>query len=179
MGVHTRFLPEARNLFSSDASRSVLARNAEQGNVVWFHDPDGPQELGALVANGIRVKRRKRLHADGGHYLQQMVLNHVAQRARFLVVGPAPLYSDRFGGGNLHAANVTPVPEGLKDAIAESKCKDVLHRLFAEVVIDAIDLFFGEYAVQRAVQLSRALEIVPERLLHHDSPPARTLVESS
>ena len=36
--------------------------------------------------------------------------------------------------------NVAAIPDRLEDAVGKTKGHDVLHRLFAQVVIDAVDL---------------------------------------
>jgi len=46
----------------------------------------------------------------------------------------------RTGGGDLHFGHVPPVPQRLEDPVAETKSQDVLHRLLAQVVVDAVDL---------------------------------------
>src|SRR5581483_6882361 len=61
------------------------------------------------------------------------------------------------------------VPYRLKDAIREPEDQKILHRLFAEIVIDAEDLAFMEDGVDLMVQLARRFEIVAERLLDHDN----------
>jgi len=41
---------------------------------------------------------------------------------------------------NLHMVDVVAVPERLEDGIGEAKDHDVLHGLFAQVVVEAVDL---------------------------------------
>ena len=50
------------------------------------------------------LKRGAWLHGNRGHDLQQVVLDHVAQRARFLVIRAAALYTDRFRRRDLHVS---------------------------------------------------------------------------
>ena len=45
--------------------------------------------------------------------------------------------------------------------VGEAKHQHVLHRLFAEVMVDAIDLIFGEDLVRRAVELRAVFRSVP------------------
>jgi hypothetical protein len=51
--------------------------------------------------------------------------------------------------------DVLAIPHGLEDPIRESEYEDVLHRLLAEVVVDAEDLVFPEDALDDLVQLPR------------------------
>ena len=48
------------------------------------------------------------------------------------------------GGRNLHVIDVIPVPDRLEDSVGDPEDKNVLHRLFAQVMIDAKDLLFFE-----------------------------------
>ena len=69
-----------------------------------------------------------------------MILDHVPQRSRFLVVAAAAFDANRLRGRNLNVIDITAVPQGLENSIAEPEGKDVLNRFLAEVVIDAVDL---------------------------------------
>src|SRR5688572_7461584 len=99
------------------------------------------RRLGCTLASGSRrntrfgVERHRRLHRDQAEELQDVVLDHVAERARLLVVRAARLHSDRLAHRDLHVGHVVPVPERLEDAVGEAHDQDVLHRLLAEVVV--------------------------------------------
>ena len=67
-----------------------------------------------------------------------------------LVVRAATLDADLLGHGDLHVVDVLPVPQRLEDAVGEAEDEQVLDRLLAEVVVDAIDLLLDERGVQRA-----------------------------
>ena len=73
-----------------------------------------------------------------------MALDHVAQRAGLLVVGRAVLDAERLGHGDLDVIDIMPVPDRLEEDVGEAEGEDVLDRLFAEVVIDPVDLPLGE-----------------------------------
>jgi len=68
--------------------------------------------------------------------------------------------------------DVAAMPDRLKDQVAEAEDQDVAHRLFAEVVVNAIDLRLTEDLANLAVQLDRRLEVSAERLLDNDAAPA-------
>ena len=72
---------------------------------------------------------------------------------------------------NLHAVDVASIPDRFKDAVAETKHHDVLHCLFAEVMIDAINLVFVQDLLDFLIELLRGLQIAPERLFDHDPSP--------
>src|SRR5204863_143452 len=84
--------------------------------------------------------------------------------AGLLVVGAPRLDAERFGDRDLDLGDVVAVPEGLEDPVGEPQDEDVLHRLFAEVVIDPVDLVLVEHPGEQAVERLRALVVVPERL---------------
>ena len=67
---------------------------------------------------------------------------------------------------------VTSVPYGLEDGIVEAEDHYVLYGLFTEVVIDAVNLVFGQHALDLTVQGLSGLEILSKRLLDHHPPPA-------
>ena len=81
-----------------------------------------------------------------------MVLHHVAQSAGRLIERPAALDADALRRRNLDVVDVVAVPHILEDAVRETEYQDVLHRLLAEVVIDAEDLVFVEHLVHLIVQ---------------------------
>ena len=72
--------------------------------------------------------------------------------------------------------DIPPVPDRLEDAVAEPQGQDVLDRLLAEVVVDAIDLALVEDGRDVAVQGAGALEVVAERLLDDDPAPGVLLM---
>ena len=69
-----------------------------------------------------------------------MVLHHVAQRAGLVVELRAALDADVLGDGDLHVLDAAAPPQRLEQRIAEAQRQQVLHRLLAEIVIDAKDL---------------------------------------
>ena len=100
-----------------------------------------------------------------------MVLDDVARDARLLVELAAPLDADVLGDGDLHVVDVLAAPERLEERVGEAEDEQVLHRLLAEVVVDAEDLRLVEGRGDRVVERARAREVVPERLLEDDARP--------
>ena len=80
------------------------------------------------------------LHRDNRHELSQVILNHVAERPCLLVVGPSMLDAEAFRDGDLDVLHRVAVPERFEDRIGKAKRQEILHRFFAQVVIDPIDL---------------------------------------
>ena len=87
-----------------------------------------------------------------------------------IVAGPAGRLADRFGHRDLDVVDMISVPERLKDAVAEPEHHDVLNRLLSEIMVDAIDLAFGQNRKDFAIELLRRAKIGAERLL--DDGPA-------
>ncbi len=127
------------------------------------------KHLELLVAHGLRVHRRRRLHCDETEKLEDMVLHHVAQRARLVVVACAILEPDGFGNGDLHVVDVGGIPQWLVKCVGEAQCHQILHRFLAEIVVDAENLLFAEDLADRVVELRRGSEVAADRLLDDDA----------
>ena len=98
-----------------------------------------------------------------------MILDHIAQRAGAFVVAAPPFQPDGFGGRDLDVFDVTPVPDWLEQRVGETERQNILHGFFAEVMVDAVNLRFGKQPAEQGVEFLRRFEVVPERLLDHDS----------
>ncbi len=136
--------------------------------------PGVRQDLLLLDAQAGRLERDRLLHGDQGHELEQVVLDDVAGCSDAVVVSGAGADADVLGHGDLHVVDVVAVPDRLEHAVGEPERQDVLHRLLAEVVVDAEHALAREDIGDDTVQLLRRREIVPERLL--DDHPAPALV---
>jgi hypothetical protein len=67
--------------------------------------------------------------------------------------------------------DVLRVPQRLEHDVGEPQREQVLHRLLAEVVVDAEDAALGEGAGDRVVDLAARGEVDAERLLEPDAAP--------
>src|SRR5437879_4285354 len=65
--------------------------------------------------------------------------------------------------------------ERLEDGVAEAKRQQILHRLFAEIVVDPVNLVWPKKTQEIAVECHRTGEIVAERLLNDDARPGAFL----
>ena len=137
---------------------------------------DGLPDLQLFDAHGGGLKAVGCFHGDEGEDLHHVVLEHVTESTSGLIEGTATFNADGLGAGDLDAFDVFVVPEGLKDAVAEAEDRDVLHGLFAEVVVDAKDLVFLENGVDVGVELNGRGEVGAERLFDDDVDPAAALV---
>src|SRR5688500_4904673 len=100
-----------------------------------------------------------------------MVLEHVTDHARFLVILAARFHADRFSDRDLYLLYVLPVPERLEDRVREPEDENVLNRLFPQIVIDPVHLMLGEPVQHEAVQRARRFETPAEGLLYDDACP--------
>ena len=94
-------------------------------------------------------------------------------------VSAALFHPDRLGIRDLHMIDIAAVPDGLKDGIVEAEHHDVLHRFFAQVMIDAVNLVFRQHSFDVAIQGFGGVEIVTKRLLDDHSPPVSIVLADS
>ena len=136
---------------------------------------DRPQRLDDLqlfVAHDVGVERPRRLHRHQRDELQDVVLHHVAQRARLLVIAGARADAFLLRHRDLHVIDVLLIEQRFEDAVGEPEHQDVLDRFLAQVVIDAVDLPLVEDGGDRVVDRAGRCEIVSDRLLD-DQPRER------
>ena len=174
--VDLRLLAVAGDRLAGDPARAVLATDDVLADLVRRHLADRPDHLDLLVAEGVGIERRRRLHRHEAHQLEQVVLEEVAAGARLLVERAAVLDPDRLGDGDLDMVDVAAVPDRLEDPVAEPEDEEVADRLLAEVVIDPIDLRLAEDLADLAVEPDRRLEVVAEGLLDDDPSPAAVVL---
>ena len=55
----------------------------------------------------------------------------------FVVIGAAPFDAERLGDGDLHVIDMRVVPQRLEQGVGEAQRHQVLHRLLAEIMVDA------------------------------------------
>ena len=70
--------------------------------------------------------------------------------------------------------DVTPIPDRLKNRVAQTEYQKVLCRLFAKIMIDSVNLMFLENRRQLAIQFACRSQIMSERLF--DDYPAPTAI---
>ena len=95
--------------------------------------------------------------------------HHVAVGAGLLVEGRALAQAERLGHVDLDMVDEVAVPDRLEQAVGEAEREDVLRRLLAEEMVDAVDLLLGEDLVQPRIERDGALQVGAEGLLHDDA----------
>ena len=68
--------------------------------------------------------------------------------------------------------DVIAVPKRLDDVVGKAEDHDVLHGLFAEIVVDAVDLGLGQDLPQFLVELFRGRQVVAEGFFDNHANPA-------
>ena len=101
-----------------------------------------------------------------------MVLDHVTQRARAIVIAAAVLYADLFGDCNLDVIDVATVPDWLEEGIGEAEGQDVLDSLLTEIMVDAVNLAFLECLEQGTIEGAGKIQVAPKGFFYNQ---ARTL----
>ena len=168
---HAFFVGVACDRLTIDDAGAILAPHHEASDVLGGVSPQATQHLQLLVADVVGIVAHRRLHRDHAQQLQQVVLHHVAQRAAAVVVAASLLDTDLLGDRDHHARDVLAPPQRFEQQVAETQRHQVLHRLLAQIVVDAEDLAFGEVPAHRLVDALAGSEVVPERLLEHQSDP--------
>ena len=77
------------------------------------------------------------IHGQGGQNWQQVVLDHIPHRTRFVVELAAVLDSELLRHSDLNASHVVAIPDRFKHWISEAGIENVLYRLLSQKVIDA------------------------------------------
>ena len=137
----------------------VFGRNfAERGKHLHF-----------LVPERVCIHDGRGFHRDQRKKLEEMVLKHVPEHAGGLVVARPAFHAHRFGDGDLDMVDMVPVPERLKNRIAEPEHEDILDGFLAQVMIDPEYLVLMEQLVELIVERTRSLKVAPERFLDDDT----------
>jgi hypothetical protein len=135
---------------------------------------DGVQQRSLRVAHRLVLFSGRWVHGQVGEHLKQVVLHHAANRARLVIEAAAICNAVILRHGDLNAANVVAIPGRLDRRIGKAGVGDVLHRLFAKVMIDAVDILFCEMLLQELHQRAGRLAAVPDWLLDHKTRVAGT-----
>lgn len=75
-----------------------------------------------------------------------MVLDHVAHLAGLVEVTPTPFDAHLFRHGDLHRIDGAVIPVGCEQRVGETQRQQVQHRLFAEIVVDTVNLDSLKYS---------------------------------
>lgn len=98
-----------------------------------------------------------------------MVLDDIPNDAILVKVPHAPIRPEILAENDLHVADKVAAPQRLKDEVGKAQHCQIFDELFAQVVVDAVDLILGQVLAQL---LREGLEggAVPAKGLFHDDP---------
>ncbi|CAB4824448.1 unannotated protein [freshwater metagenome] len=82
-----------------------------------------------------------------------MVLENVSNCSHRVVKGSPIRHTEGLGHGDLNRCDVVAVPNGFKDRVGEPRVHDVLNGVFAQVVVDPINILFVKVAMQQFIQI--------------------------
>ncbi len=155
LGVGIVFFQVTRHGFTSAVAGDVLATDYLGGQAFGADRRQGLEHLDLLVTDAVGGQVGRRVHGNQAQQLQQVVLDHVAQLAGLVEVTPTAFDADLLGHGDFHVGDVVLVPLGFEQAVGETQGNQVLHRLFAQVVVDAVGAVFREKLRHGVVDLAR------------------------
>ena len=95
-----------------------------------------------------------------------MILHHVPDRSGLLIEKAAPLNSEILRHRDLNAVHVIAVPDGFEKGVGKPEQKQVLHRLFAQVMVDPVNVVFFKDRVNGLVERLRGGQIASERFFN-------------
>ena len=176
-GIDVRFLPVRFHHAPVDNASVVLPPHPELIDGVRCVRPGRPQDLRFFIAHGVGVEGGRRLHGDQGHQLKNVILDHVAQGARFFVVPAAFFHADVLRDRNLHVIDVISVPQRFENTVRKTERQNILYGFFAEIMIDSIDLPFLERMVNFLIQFAGGFQIAAEGFFDDEAPPVVTALD--
>ena len=97
----------------------------------------------------------------------------MSRNARALVERAARPDAELLADCDLRVADLPATPQRLEQRIAEAQCQQVLDRLLAEIVIDAVDLPLRDHGADDGIDPARRLAVLAERFLEHDARRGR------
>src|ERR1700680_1892959 len=93
-----------------------------------------------------------------------MILEDVPNGADFFVEATTSTDAELLRHRDLNAFNVIPVPHRFQERVREPKIQQILNRLFAEEMVDAIDRRLCKGLMKGPVECLRRGEVTAERL---------------
>ncbi len=129
----------------------------------------GAQHFDLFIADAIGFQRGGRFHGDQAQQLQDVALDHVAQRAGAGVVRIAAVHALALGNQDVHRFDVVAVPDRLEQRIAEAQRDQILHRGLAQVVVQAEHAVFVDPLADGGDDLLGAGTVAADRLFQHQA----------
>lgn len=100
-----------------------------------------------------------------------MVLDHVARCTDAVVIAGAPRHTNVLRHRDLHMVHIVRVPDWLVHRVREPQGEQVLHRLLAQIMVDAEHRIGVEDLRDHRVELLGARQVMAERLFDDHTAP--------
>jgi hypothetical protein len=102
-------------------------------------------------------------------FLEQVILNDIANSARFVIKRAPALDTEVFRHRDLHTLHVGTVPKRFGERIRKAEIQHVVDGSLPEIMVDAENPCLREPWLQNAIELPRRSEVGSERFLQHDT----------
>ena len=156
---------------AADGADIILGADDIVGDIGRGHGAEGADDFDFFVADAIGGEIGGGFHGDEAEELEEMILDHIAEGASAFVVGATGFDAEGFGGGDLDMIDVAVIPEGLEDFVGEAEDHDILGGLFAEEMVDAEGLAFGEGFANDGVEIFCGGEVSAEGFFDDHAGP--------
>lgn len=175
-GRNAGFLGISSDLLTIHPTGTILGADRVGEGVATDERLQGMEDFDFLIAYGIGIEGNRRLHCYEGEQLEHMVLDHIPNGSRFLIIRTATLKTNIFGDRDLDVINIASIPDRLKDPVCQAEDEDILHGLFAEVVVNTVDLVLFKDLADLPVEFLGGGEIVSEGLFDDNPRPSPSAV---
>ena len=102
----------------------------------------GLVDLDHLVTETILVKLGRWFHGSNSKQLHQMVLYHIAQSSRPVIISSASTYTHIFHRSDFYIIYIVTIPYRFVNSTSKTGHHNILHRFLAQKMIDAVDILF-------------------------------------
>ena len=159
IGFSCRFLAQLGRIFA------ILAKD----KIVRINRTHGVQHAQFFIAYLVGIEPGRGFHRNKTKQLQQMVLQHIAYRPVFIIISGAIADTNCFSHCDLHMINIAIVPQRFKNHIGKPQRHQILHGLFAQIMIDTIDLAFPKHQQQLIVNFFCRSLIMAQRFFNDEA----------
>src|ERR1700679_2583428 len=116
-----------------------IATELPANQILRLNRRNGLKHLHLLITHRLSIASRRTLHREIAHHLEDMVLNHIANRARLVIKSPTTLNPKVLRHRDLNSLNIVTIPNGFQERIRKAKGHHVMHWPLRKVMIDAKD----------------------------------------
>src|SRR4051812_32124517 len=100
-----------------------------------------------------------------------MVLHHIAQGTRTIVIIATLAHAQLLGYRYLYVFNIVTVPYRFQYRVSKTESHNILYRFFTQIMVYAVYLLFIVNTAQQFIQLFSGFQIMPKRLFYYNTCP--------